>query len=211
MSTSATTPRRRGADLGLFVVLVLVLVLAAVGAAPAASAHSDTATFSDVTVQPSGSSVRIDATLTYDNDDDPVTDATVTVAGDNGAGATLVPVVLVGNPEGVYSGTLDLPASGTWRLRLTSVTPTAELSVDAEVPAPAAATTVPTTAPTTVPTPGGGDAAGGVPDLVTTSSSSADDGGTSPWLWVLGGIAAVAAVAVGMVFVLRGRNQGPID
>jgi cobalamin biosynthesis Mg chelatase CobN len=52
----------------------------------------------------------------------------------------------------------------------------------------------------------------GVPEITADAASSQDDdSGTSPVWWIVGGVAALAAVAVGVMFVARGRTQGPID
>lgn len=129
---TAHRPGRLAGSLAVAAVLC-VLVLAA----PAASAHVDTATI------------------------EAVTDATLTVAGDNTAGAKLDPVPMQ-------------PASTT----------------------------------TTT-----GPGATGVPELKSTPEQTApdDDPGTSPIWWVLGGVVVVVALGLGAVFVLRGRDQGPIE
>jgi hypothetical protein len=192
-----------------FAALAVLLVL---GAAPA-SAHSDDGKFEVVSATPAGSSSTITVKLLY-TDDDPVADATVTVAGDNGAGATLTPVTLgAGAAEGEYTGKVDFPAGGTWNLRLTSVKPAAELALTQQIGSGTQATTEGgATATTAAGGPGSSTTVdGGVPEITAKDAAATEDSGTSPVWWVVGGVAVVAAVALGVLFVARGRNQGPID
>ena len=188
------------------------------GAAPA-SAHSDDGTFRLVSATAAGSSSTITVKLLY-TDDDPVADATVTVAGDNGKGDTLVPVTLrPGSAEGDYTGQVDFPAAGTWDLRVTSVKPAAELILTQEIASGPQATTgaggsgSSATTATTATTGSGSSTTidGGVPAITSKDTSASKDAGTSPVWWIVGGIAVVVAVGLGVLFVARGRNQGPID
>jgi len=198
---------------------VCVGVLALLGlTASAASAHSDDGKFELVSATPDGPASVVTVKLLY-TDDDPVTDATVTVAGDDGTGATLTPVTLqAGTAEGEFTGTVDFPAPGTWNLRVTSVKPAAELTLTQEISADTQVTTegsggaadpsVPSTTvagstPTTVDS--------GVPEITAKDTSDTSDGGSSPVWWILGVVAAVVAVALGVLFVAKGRNQGPIE
>jgi hypothetical protein len=205
-------PRRPVAAPLAFAVAAMAAMALVLGAAPA-SAHSDDGKFEVVSATPAGTSSTITVKLLY-TDDDPVTDATVTVAGDNGAGASLTPVTLrPGSTGGEYTGTVDFPATGTWNLRLTSVKPAAELALTQEIgpgtPVGAAGAT-PTTASATDPgssTTNGG----GVPQITAKDAPAAADSGTSPVWWIVGGIVVVVAVGLGVLFVARGRNQGPID
>jgi hypothetical protein len=202
--------RRRGWLAGPLA--VVAVLCATVLAAPAASAHGDAATIEAVQVTQSGTSATITVKVTYTNDAEAVTDATLTVAGDTTAGAKLDPVPMQStSTAGEYTATVDLPAPGTWNLRVTSVNPTATLQLTREVAAAPEVTASPATSSTasttTVP------AATGVPELRSTPDQTApdDDSGTSPIWWVLGGVVVVVALGMGAVFVLRGRDQGPIE
>ena len=88
----------------------------------------------------SGGTAVITVKLTYAGDGDPVPDATVTVAGDDGADIVLTPVVLAPTGGGEFSGTVPFPRAGTWNLRITSVTPAAEVALTQTVDAGSPAT-----------------------------------------------------------------------
>ncbi len=212
----ATSRSARAAVLRAGAVLVATVAAVVTLAAPAAGAHGDDATASLVSATPSGTTSVITVKLTYTNDDEAVTDATVTVAGDDGAGATLTPVNMQPGPTpGEFTATVDFPAPGTWQLRVTSIDPAATLSLTQEIASDPQVTTeqagggaTSSTASTTTTTSSGG----GVPSLDSgTAPASSDDDGISPVWWIVGGIAVLLAVGLGVLFVVRGRDQGPID
>lgn len=207
--TPHTSTSRRSSAARFAVALLLALGATVVGAA-GASAHGDKGLLAVESATVAGTTAQVTAKVSF-LDGDPAAGATVTVAGDNGAGATLAPVTLPAAANtGQYSGAVALPAPGTWTLRVTSVDPTAEAAPTQVVVAAPSATT--TSAPTGVPvTTSPVTSDGGVPEITADDDTSTDDGGVSPVWWVLGGIAVVAAVATGIIFVARGRNQGPID
>lgn len=206
---------------GLPLVLGLALILGFAGivAAPGASAHGDDATMALVSSNGTGRNAVITVSLTYDNDDEPVTAATVTVTGDDGAGAKLDPVPMTAGPTpGQFTATVELPSAGTWNLRATSVTPSATITFTHEVAADTGVT------PTSSPTDSGADdpestgATTSAPSVdrpddgsPVISPAPAEEKSSSPLPWVLGGVAVVICVGLGVLFVRRGRDQGPIE
>ena len=215
---TGTTPTAPAAVLAAVLVLGLVTVLAW-AAAPIAGAHGDEATATLVSATPSGTSSVITVKLTYSNDGEPVTDATVTVAGDNGSGATLTPVTMQPGPAaGEFTATVAFPAPGTWNLRVTSVAPattltlTQSIAADPQVTiegaggAAGSSTTASSTASASTTT-----VDSGVPEINAGRTGDDDSGGTSPVWWIVGGVVVVVAVGLGVLFVARGRDQGPID
>jgi hypothetical protein len=207
----ATAHRRRllAGPLAVAVVLAALVLVA-----PAVSAHGDDARIEEVQVAQSGTSATITVKMTYTNDAEAVTDATLTVAGDTASGAKLDPVPMQAtSPAGEYTATVDLPAPGTWNLRVTSADPTATLELTREVAAAPEVTASAATASTASTTTTTGPGATGVPELKSTPDQAGqdDDSGTSPIWWVLGGVVVVVALGLGAVFVFRGRDQGPIE
>lgn len=202
--------------IGVAILGMLVLI------APGASAHGDDATMALVSSAGTGRSTVVTVSLTYDNDNEPVATATVTVTGDNGAGATLDPVPMEPGPTpGQFTATVELPAAGTWNLRATSVTPSATITFTHEVAAdtgddPSGQAGTPdgsdpgSDVATTQPS-GNGDDAGDDGGPVISPAPEPTDEGSSPLPWILGGVAVVLCVGLGVVFVRRGRDQGPID
>ena len=212
MTAAPARPSRRLAAAGVLLLTMAAIVL---GASPA-SAHGDEGVLEVVSATPSGTSSVITVKLTYENDGEPVADATVTVAGDNGAGSDLAPVTMQpGSTGGEFTATVDFPAPGTWTLRVTSVKPEAAVTLTQAIASDPQVTTE--SAGGSTPTPGEPSTApsetvdGGVPEITAEAASAQDENSGSPVWWIVGGVAAVAAVAVGVVFVARGRNQGPID
>lgn len=207
------TPQRLARELrSLFRPLVLAVVLGLlgalglglVGAAPAA-AHSETGAIELVTAEPSGSGglVRYVVRLTYENDGDPVADATVTAV----AGAT--PIALApGVERGLY--TADVEASGgATQIRFTSVTPAATLEVAAPVPT---TTTEPestsSTLQATTTTAGGGEQETADEGLGNSVRSEGSGAGTAVFVGLLVALAVVAFLAVRDVRRRRARQAG---
>jgi hypothetical protein len=201
--------------------LVLVALMAGVGAlaiAPSAGAHGDDGVLSVVSATPSGTSSTVTVELTYEGAGHPVDGATVTVVADDGAGRTIDPVPMgPGSAPGQYTATVEYPSAGTWNLRVTAVSPAATVTLTQDATADPGVTAVPST---TVAAGGGGDG-----DAVTSSTVEIGDAATdtaapegdgadedsSPLPWILGGLAVVVCVGLGVVFVLRGRDPGSID
>ena len=198
--------------------LAAIAMAVVVGAlfAPAAGAHGDDGVLTVVSATPSGTSSTVTVQLAYEGDGHPVDGATVTVVADDGAGNALDPVPMgPGSAAGQYTATVQFPSAGTWNLRVTAVSPSATLTLTQEVTADPGVTVG--TEPTTTAASGADDGLTGTPTTVTASvgGDPADDAGDtddgSPLPWILGGLAVVVCVALGVVFVIRGRTQGPID
>lgn len=210
--TRSTTRRR----IPLAVAAACMALVALVATAPVAAAHGGDGVLEPVSVTPDGRSVEVSVRLTYESDGHDATGATVTVAGDDGAGAALTPVSLTDQGGGTYGGTVELPSDGTWNLRVTAVEPPAQLALPAVTVAAAPSTTAAdassstsTSAPSTADA-GAVDGAEATEGIVALGDDE-DGGGTAPWVWVVAGVAVVAAVAAGLLFVARGRRPGPID
>ena len=200
--------------------LAAIAVAVVLGAllAPAAGAHGDDGVLTVVSATPSGTSSTVTVQLAYEGDGHPVDGATVAVVADDGAGNALDPVPMgPGSAPGQYTATVQFPSAGTWNLRVTAVSPSATLTLTQDVTADPGVTVG--TEPTTTAASGADDGLTGTPTTVAASddgkgadgdtAADADDG--SPLPWILGGLAVVVCVALGVVFVGRGRTQGPID
>ena len=80
--------------------------------------------------------------MIYDNDAEPVDDATVQVMPVDPSGAEGAQVALARAPEpGTYEGTVPVTASGDWTFTVTSADPEATLDIEVAIPEPAPATT----------------------------------------------------------------------
>ena len=201
----------------------LVMAVAAPVLVGTASAHGDDAIAELVAFTPAadGGSAQVTVRLTFQNDGDPVDDATVTISGDDAAGHTLTPATLdAGAQPGLFEGTLALPGPGTWNLRVTSIEPEASLTFTQTVSAaPTTTTQVAPTDPTapTEPTVGAPNAPSGAidPDEGAidpnggSSPISTDDGGSSAG-WIVVVVAAVVLVAAIVYFSLRLRSDSKL-
>lgn len=179
---------------------------------PVAAAHGDDGRLEAVSVVPSGDTAVVTVRLTYENDSEPVNAATVTVAGEDGAGARLDPVAMTRTAApGEYAATVTFPSAGTWNLRVTSVNPTATLPLTQEISADSGITTTPastigttgetpTTATTgTVVSPQPSDA-----EKLTPPSDSAS--GAAPW--IVGAVVVVVLIGAAAVVLRRRGGDG---
>ncbi|UDY35418.1 FixH family protein [Dermatobacter hominis] len=221
-TASPSRPARRRAGAAALVALLAALVALVPGlvAAPTAGAHGDEGVLSVVSATPSGTSSTVTVQLVYEGDGHPVDGATVTVVADDGAGATIDPVPMgPGSAPGQYTATVVYPSAGTWNLRVTAVSPAATLTLTQDVTAdPGVAAPSSTADPATDDDVTGspttaqiGEAANDEAPETEPAAAEDEDEGSSPLPWILGGLAVVVCVGLGVVFVLRGRDQGPID
>jgi len=207
-----THPRRGWGSATLVVGIAAAVVTAVVGAAPV-GAHGGDGILSIVSFEPVApddtTAWNVEVELRYSDDDHTADDATVTLSGDDGAGADLTPVALEPVGEGRYIGRVDLPGAGTWDLRVVSIDPPGQLAME---PVVAAAGGGPDggdvgTTPTTVPAPDPGAVADVPPATMEVTSadeaaaSPTDGGGLPWWVWVL--VVLAVATGVGAVVVAR--------
>lgn len=192
--------------------LAVALAIAAglVTLVPLAAAHGDDGRLEAVSVIPSGDTAVVTVRLTYENDSEPVNAATVTVAGEDGAGARLDPVAMTRTASpGEYAATVTFPSAGTWNLRVTSVNPTATLPLTQEISADSGVTTTPESSvgtagdtPTTATT---GTVVSPQPsDAATTPRPSDSASSAVPWIVA----AVVVAVLIGAAAVVLRRRRG---
>lgn len=129
-TTAHTTNRSRLA--GRALVSLTVFAVASVLLGAVAYGHEGSAEIKLKNLEPGAQSLRyrLDVEVTFAADGHAVEDATVTVAGDSDSGASLSPVVLEPAGEGIFAGDLQLPESGTWSLRVTSVNPPGVLDME---------------------------------------------------------------------------------
>lgn len=195
-----------------------------------AGAHGPEATFTPITSEPVvgdlGANLRV--TLIYDNDAEPVDDATVLVTPVGPDGTEAAQIGLLRAPEpGTYEGSIPVGAPGTWTFKVSSADPEAALDIVIPIPEPAPASTVvaPTEAPATAPVTKKPAVASSLPEAGPTTvadtktaivsddappSEEADEG-SFPWgIAVL--VAVVAAgVAMAMAYALRPNKDGSDD
>ncbi|MFI5043570.1 MAG: FixH family protein [Acidimicrobiales bacterium] len=199
--------RRRFTSVLISFVAGLVMVFAGPVLVGTASAHGDDATAELVafTPAPDGASAQVTVRLTFQNDGDPVGEATVTISGDDAAGRTLTPATLdAGSQPGLFEGTLTLPGPGTWNLRVTSIEPEASLAFTQTVDAAPTSTTsvAPTTTVSAVSTTTDGS------EIVASeraADTSDDEGSSAGWIVVVA--AAVVLVAAIAFVVFRRRTS----
>ncbi|MBS1837446.1 MAG: FixH family protein [Actinobacteria bacterium] len=191
---------------------VLCLVLAIAAGAPIAAAHGDEGKLEVVSVTPSGTTAVVTVRLTYGNDAEAVESATVTIAGDDGAGTRLDPVPMQRTQlPGEYTADVSFPSAGTWKLRVTSVTPAATLTLTQDItadPGVTASTGTSLDATTSsTPRPTDGEQSG-KPLVSTAPSSTGDGGGSGSTTWIVVGVVAVVVVLGAAVLVARRRSGG---
>ena len=140
-------PRHLAAAVPLVAGLLLAALLVAV---PAAGAHCGAGQIEVVSTAPEdGTTVRVDARVTYVSDGHPAEGARVTVSGTGPDGQVVAEQPLEPTDEvGRFTSLVVFPATGDWTLHLASTFPPAELDQAIVVDVPA--TTSPTAAPTTV-------------------------------------------------------------
>lgn len=199
----------------LLAVAAAVILSLGIAAAPA-GAHGGPGQLDVVSAtRGAGDAVDLVVSLTYVNDGDPVTDATVTaVVGD----AAAVPLT-AGDEEGQYQGGVDAPPGST--IRLTAVEPVATL----EIPAPGGGVTTTTEAPTTTPAPTteaptttatptteATTTTGPVPGGTAVIVEDDDDGlPTGVLIGIGGAVAVVGAAAVFIAYTMGQRRKAEGD
>jgi len=196
--------------------VVGLLLAAAVSLGGVASAHGGPASMTLVSYTPAGTSAQVVVQLEYTTDGHPVDEATVALKVTGVAtGAELTPVLLEPNgTPGQFAGTVEYPAPGDWSLLVTSVSPSASLTLNETVGAPEVTIESPglltgeesaTTAPEATVAP--------VPVISPAPEPASDEssGGLPTWAWILAVAAAVVSVVIGVAFIMNGSNQGPID
>ncbi|WP_020379590.1 FixH family protein [Candidatus Microthrix parvicella] len=193
------------------VLLIVVSICSLVGLAGPASAHGPEGTFTPIVNQPVEGQLaaRLRVTLIYDNDAEPVDDATVQVTPTAPDGTAGVQATLTKAPEpGTYEGVVPVGAPGAWTFAIASEDPEASTEIAVTIPEPAPATTaVPATTPAPVPSavatslvePGAvGSATTAVNFGGAATKPSTDQDSGFPW-----GIAViVAVVAAGAVMIM---------
>jgi hypothetical protein len=104
-----------------------------------AAAHSDEGLMA-IETRAVGDPARVEVRvrITYLNDGEPASGATVTVEGAGPSGAVLAPQPLSAEGAGIYAAVVDLPSSGAWKLRASSTTPNASAETDYDVAEPVA-------------------------------------------------------------------------
>ncbi len=130
-----------------FVRAVLLLVgvtgLCLTAGVRTAGAHGTKADMKITKAEANGRTVTIEVGLTFANDSDLVTGATVTATLTGPAGATAGPVTLTAaNAESArYTGTVTVPADGAWKIAIVSKDPAASAEATVAVGAGAGTTT----------------------------------------------------------------------
>ena len=204
--------------------LLVVMASCFVAMVGPAGAHGPEATFTPITQEPVADELaaNLRVTLIYDNDAEPVDDATVQVMPVDPSGAEGAQVALARAPEpGTYEGAVPVTASGDWTFTVTSADPEATLDIEVAIPEPAPATTA-TPATEAAPTsatrkdpPVASSLPDGSPTTVADTAIVSDDAlpaenadeGSFPWgIAVL--VAVVAAgVAMAMAYALRSNKD----
>ena len=198
-------------------VLALTLGVGVAALAPMAGAHGDEGVLSVVSATPSGTSSTVRVKLTYDSDGHPVDGATVTVVADDGAGAKIDPVPMTAaGSAGEYSASVAFPSAGSWNLRVTSVSPSATITLTQDITAepgvtvgtevPASSTTLATT--TTVDPALDGEVEGSATTAAPTATlgAEADDESSSSTPMIILAVGAIALIAVAGFAVAKGRK-----
>lgn len=208
MQRSGIRTNRRLARLLVAGVLVGAGALAPAGAA---RAHGDEGELTVITAEQAGPlEVRVEVGLLYANDQDLVTDATVTVSATGPDGATVAPTPLENEEGAKYGGTLAVPAPGSWTLSFASEEPTAEATTTVEVVAEAP-TTAPESTTSSEPATTTTEATETTETTTTTTSppdSEDESGGSNPALPV---VVAVVVVSVAGALIWRARRGAPED
>ena len=193
-----------------------------------AGAHGPEATFTPITTEPVANDLaaNLRVTLIYDNDAEPVDDATVLVTPVGPGGTEDAQIGLLRAPEpGTYEGSVPVGAPGEWTFKVTSEDPEAALDIVIAIPEPASASTVvaPTEAPTTsaatkesaVPSsvPDGSSTTAAEAAIVSDDAPPADDADEGSFPWGIAVLVAVVAagVAMAMAYALRPNKDGSGD
>ncbi len=183
--------------------LAAAVLLLAFGSAAPARAHGEEGHLEVVNAVPNGdgSAVTYTVELTYANDGDIVNGAAVTATVHQQGGGAQPPVDLAGAGAGWYSGRIQFPGPGQWRVTFATADPEATVEASYQVPEPPPSTTSTVPAPTTTapPTTEVEDAA-----LLADGSGGTDDG--PPTGMVVGGLVAAGALLAGTGVVLVRRR-----
>lgn len=199
-------------------VVALALGVSAAAIAPLAGAHGDDGVLTVISATPSGSSSAVRVKLAYGTDGHPVDGATVTVVADDGAGTKVDPVAMTaaGSP-GEYTATVAFPSAGTWNVRVTSVSPSATITLTQDItaePGVAVGTESPASStalePTTTVDPAldadVGDSPATATPQVTSGAKKVDDDSSSSTPMIVLAVGAVALIAVAGFAVVKGRK-----
>jgi hypothetical protein len=171
-------------------------LLAWAPAAGARVAHGGDGVIEVEAAHPTSTGVHFIVRLTYQNDGDPVSGATVTATAVGPDGQETDPVELSPSDAGGYQGSVDMPEPGQWTVRFRSADPAATLEQATEIPEAASGDET------------GGDG-GGTPatddgfapaddDTGDSEAAGEDDSGSDGLPVLL--IVAAAVVAVGGLF-----------
>jgi hypothetical protein len=155
---------------------------------------------------PAGTSVHFIVRVTWGNDGDPATEATVTATAVDSDGNQLTPVTLAPiDEDGRYANVIDFTGPGSWTVRLTSVNPAGTTEITQEVGATAGADAGA----------GGEDGAFAPADDGTGASGQAsdgdDDGGMPVWLVVAAAVVAVGGGFLSLRTVRRYRAEAAAE
>lgn len=157
-------------------VVAVCAALVTVGAVPAHAHEGEGVLALESALDAAGLSVPYVVRLTWGNDRDPAVDATVTATPIDPSGTPQTPVPLEQqDDDGRYAGTITFPASGSWTVRFTSVTPAATLEVVQEVSGPPLSTATSTTSSTTSTTEPPAGAGSSDDDRASRADKSEDD------------------------------------
>ena len=191
------TPLARGGVRALLLVLIALIV----SAQPVTAHEGGGVLVVEGTEDAGDLAIRYVLRLTWENDDHPARDATLTAAltADDGTAHTPVPLTPV-DEDGRYGAVVVFPNAGIWSVRFTSVSPTASIELAEEIAAPVepAATTPPSIDPTPV-----------APDeqqATPAPSREEEDGGFRPGSVVFGGV--IVALLGGAAMVIGTSRRG---
>jgi hypothetical protein len=181
------------------VVFLTALVAGFVLSGGSASGHEGEGRLEVVATEPAGDLTvryRVRSVFVADGHGAPEATVTATVIDPQ---SPRTPVALSRSGEdGIYEGTVTFPAAGAWKVRFTSLRPTATLEIDAALTAaPSSTTTTPPS--TTAPAPPGERAAGD-PELEPATDNS------GPPFVAIGVVLAVTAAA--LLIGARRRGHG---
>lgn len=195
----------------LIVAMTLLTALCVVfSPAPVATAHEGEGiiTIESSTSTTSGRDYIV--RLTWTNDGHPAVDATVTATAIATDGTPGTPVVLNAvDQDGRYGAEVPLPASGTWTVRITAVTPAALVEVEEQVESTTGTTsdlssTTTGSDPTTTTTQSGATASTTTATEVTDTGHDGDgNGGIGVVIAATGSVAILIGIAIGVTSVRR--------
>jgi hypothetical protein len=190
--------------------LALLVIAASWWAATPVSAHGGEGVLALESFVPAGGADGpgrwdVAVRLTFAEDGHAVDEATVTVAGEDGAGTPLTPVALAPRGDGRFSGVVEL-VPGVWNLRVVSVEPPAQLALEpVTVSAPGPTSTAPSTDASTSAAPSTSvpPSTSAAPAEVAAEEDDGAAGSDLPWpllvaVVAVGGVLLAVAVRAGM-------------